>query len=342
MTTVASAQTNQLIADRYHLLESVGSGGMATVYRARDQRVGRDVAVKVFNADAAPVADRIRQDREISLLSVLTHPSLISLYDAGEHAFGASRRRFLVMELIVDPTLRERMDVGPLPAHEVAAIGAQAADALAYVHSQGIAHRDVKPANILISDAASSGFLQTVKLTDFGIARYIDGRQLTMDGTIIGTAAYLSPEQVAGEPVSEATDVYSLGLVLLEALTGSPEYTGTLLEAAIARLNRDPVIPDRLAAEWRTLLAAMTARDPAQRPTAAIVAATLRGRGDSGADHARSEHGTGRHRARPNARGELVRERSRRRRQIAMITTTAVVFVLACATSWVLGAAFGP
>ncbi len=278
MTLLDSPRAETVLAGRYRLVRLIGTGGMGTVYEARDEHTYRLVAVKLFaTPDTMTTADRVRQEREIRLLSMLSHPGLIPLYDAGTHDFEDGPHRFIVMELIADTTLLRRLAEGALHNYEVADLGAQLADALAYVHSRGIVHRDVKPANILISDEGSSGFARTVKLTDFGVAHFVDGSRLTNDGTIIGTAAYLSPEQVAGEPIGFATDVYSLGLVLLEALTGKQEYSGTLIEAALARLRRDPEIPDSLATEWHDLLERMTARDPDRRPTAVVVANALRG-----------------------------------------------------------------
>jgi serine/threonine protein kinase len=277
MSTIAANAAQQRVAGRYYLIERIGSGGMGSVYRARDETVQRDVAVKVFRAEASNPEDVARQEREVRMLSSFAHPGIVNLFDAGLHNFGGEVRRYVVMELVADPTMEARLESGPMPVEEVSAIGAQLAEALAYLHERGVVHRDVKPANILVSDVGSSGYEHTAKLTDFGVAHFMDGSRLTSDGIVIGTASFVSPEQVAGEPISGASDVFSLGLVLLEALTGHREYSGTVLEAAIARLHRSPTIPETLPAEWRTLLAEMTQRDPAGRPTAEDVAHRLRG-----------------------------------------------------------------
>ncbi|KZX20309.1 serine/threonine-protein kinase [Rathayibacter tanaceti] len=277
MSVIAANAAKQKVAGRYYLIERIGSGGMGSVYRAHDETVQRDVAVKVFRAEASNPEDVARQEREVRMLSSFAHPGIVNLFDAGLHNFGGEVRRYVVMELVADPTMEARLDAGALPAHEVSAIGTQLAEALAYLHERGVVHRDVKPANILVSDVASSGYDRTAKLTDFGVAHFMDGSRLTSDGIVIGTASFVSPEQVAGEPISGASDVFSLGLVLLEALTGHREYSGTVLEAALARLHRSPKVPDTLPEEWRTLLAAMTARDPSVRPTADEVAHLLRG-----------------------------------------------------------------
>lgn len=138
---------------------------------------------------------------------------------------------------------------------------------------RGVVHRDVSPANILLPESTASGV--AAKLTDLGIARLVDDAKVTATGTVIGTASYLSPEQASGRPLTPATDVYSLGLVLLECLTGRREFPGTAVESATARLSRDPVIPEALGGAWAELLRAMTARDPAQRPTAGEAAVQL-------------------------------------------------------------------
>ena len=277
MSTIAANAAQQRVAGRYYLIERIGSGGMGSVYRARYETVQRDVAVKVFRAEASNPEDVARQEREVRMLSSFAHPGIVNLFDAGLHNFGGEVRRYVVMELVADPTMEARLESGPMAVDEVSAIGTQLAEALAYLHERGVVHRDVKPANILVSDVGSSGYEHTAKLTDFGVAHFMDGSRLTSDGIVIGTASFVSPEQVAGEPISGASDVFSLGLVLLEALTGHREYSGTVLEAAIARLHRSPTIPETLPAEWRTLLAEMTQRDPAGRPTADEVAHRLRG-----------------------------------------------------------------
>jgi len=355
MTMVSdTATTDTVLAGRYRLVRVIGTGGMGTVYEARDEHTYREVAIKMFATPQSMTnADRVRQEREIRLLSVLSHPGLIPLYDAGTHAFVDGPHRFIVMELISDPTLLRRLANGPLHDDEVASIGAQLADALAFVHSRGIVHRDVKPANILINDEGSSGFTRTVKLTDFGVAHFVDGSRLTGDGTIIGTAAYLSPEQVAGEPITFATDVYSLGLVLLESLTGTQEYTGGIIEAALQRLQRDPVVPHTVGREWQALLAAMTARDPADRPTAVTVARALRGGASRvtgpvpiqaagvGAGRAahRQEHRLHRRARQHSRRGTFDAVRRWHRRNVIAGAGVGVVVAAACFGSYLIGLA---
>ena len=174
------------------------------------------------------------------------------------------------MEVVDGITLARALDGGPLAPHRAAALGAQLAGALAYVHERGVVHRDVKPANILVDDRTGQA-----KLTDFGVARLVDGTRLTEAGTTLGTANYLAPEQATGDEVTPACDVYSLGLVLLECLTGSVAFPGYGVTAAVARLHRDPDIPAWLPDGWRGLLAAMTSRKAADRPRSADVAVRL-------------------------------------------------------------------
>ncbi|MCK8607995.1 serine/threonine-protein kinase [Agromyces sp. C10] len=261
---------------RYEFLEHIGSGGMADVYRARDNELGRHVAIKLFRESDETVADRQRREREIHLLSGLTHVGLVPVYDAGTLIHAGVERRYIVMELIEGLSLAHQLADGPLKPRQVADIGAQVADVLSYVHGQGVIHRDIKPENILVSEVPTFGYTLLTRLADFGVAQFVDGTRLTGHGTIMGTAAYISPEQARGEEVTPATDIYSLGLVLLESLKGEREYLGTPIEAALARLHRSPEIPEDLTPEWRALLAAMTADDPAVRPTAHDVASTMR------------------------------------------------------------------
>ncbi|MDQ0735383.1 serine/threonine-protein kinase [Arthrobacter agilis] len=266
-----------LLAHRYETTELLGVGGTASVYRAVDRNLGRDVAVKLFNPTMADDDDYRRQHMETMLLSTLNHPGLVTLHDAGMHEDEDGRTAgFLVMELVDGEDLRHRLKRGPLPGEDVAQLGADLADALAYIHAEGVVHRDVKPANILLFHGADNGTRLYAKLTDFGIARMVEAATATAVGATIGTANYLSPEQAKGDPVDERSDIYSLGLVLLECLTGERAFSGPLVEAALARLLRDPEVPDSLGPEWADLLRRMTARDPARRPDAHDVALQLR------------------------------------------------------------------
>jgi serine/threonine protein kinase len=280
---IATSALNPLTAGRsvegrYILSSVLGRGGMAEVWEAFDTVLRRRVAVKLFRGDPASVAEQQRQQAEISLVAALSHPNLVTVFDAGaDRSCPGTPCTYLVMELVDGTTLARLLRFGTLPAADVAEVGAELASALAYVHARGIVHRDLKPANVLMSSAprAAAGAV-TAKLTDFGIARILDGARLTLTGTTVGTANYLSPEQASGADVTPASDVYSLGLVLLECITGEVAFPGHGVEAAVARLHRAPAIPQDIEMSWQGLLAAMTARDPATRPTAATVASRLR------------------------------------------------------------------
>jgi serine/threonine protein kinase len=266
MTSTMPPFDGDLLDGRYRLGPMLGSGGVAEVYRAFDERLHRDVAIKLFRSD---VADQLhRHEAEMRTLARLDHPSLVTVLDAGED--DAIGRPYLVMSLVEGPTLAEELRYGALPSDRVAEIGIALADGLAYVHSQGLIHRDVKPANVLISADGR------VHLADFGIARLVDASHVTNAGEVVGTPAYFAPEQVTGEPVGPPADVYSLGLVLLECLTGRREYEGAPMEVAMARVSRPPAVPASLPVAWRDLLGGMTARLPNARLSASHVADRLR------------------------------------------------------------------
>jgi eukaryotic-like serine/threonine-protein kinase len=260
-----------VLVDRYHLRGLLGRGGMAEVYLAHDDVLGRPVAVKVFHAGPGSLGAPERQRQEAALLASLNHPGLVTVFDAGVDA--NRNQAFLVMEIVRGPTLAARLTAGPLPESEVRDIGASLAEALAYVHAHRVVHRDVKPGNVLFTDPEDH---RGVKLADFGIARMADSASHTEAGLVVGSARYVSPEQALGAGAGPPTDVYALGLVLLECLTGAPVYAGAGIAAVVARLHRDPHVPDHVDPALRRLLGAMTRRDPALRPSAHEVAASLR------------------------------------------------------------------
>ncbi|MGZ4685797.1 serine/threonine-protein kinase [Oryzihumus sp.] len=263
-----------VLADRYRLEHLLGRGGMAEVFAGRDEVLQRPVAVKVF-----PWVDdeqRSQEPAEIRMLAALSHPALVTVHDAGPPAEDGSPT-FLVMELVPGPTLsRQLREQGPLSELQAAALACQVASALAYVHAQDLVHRDVKPGNILLREAVAGPDHEIVaKLADFGIARLVSATRRTLTGTALGTAPYLSPEQVRGEPIGPATDVYALALVVLESLTGTVAYPGSAIESAVARLHRPPDVPEGLDPVLHRLLLRMTDTEPSRRPSAGEVAETL-------------------------------------------------------------------
>ena len=263
------------LGGRYRLLDEIGRGSMGTVHRARDEFLGRDVAVKLIEPPVVDAEALRRDEDEVKVLARLNHHGLVTLFDAGSDLSDAQRPRiYLVMELIDGPDLRDRLGQGSLSSADVAQIGYDLAMALGYVHDHGVVHRDVKPANIMMFDYGHHAARVRAKLTDFGIAMLMEA-PLGGDGSFIGTAAYVSPEQAKGEPLGPASDIYSLGLVLLECLTGMRSFPGDPLPSALARLLRGPDIPADLDPQWLRLLAAMTATDPAARPTAREAATAL-------------------------------------------------------------------
>jgi serine/threonine protein kinase len=263
---MTAAAREPALAGRYQLGSLLGRGALAEVYRATDLLLDRQVAVKLFAAEQDPL-DRRRSMDEGRTLARLSAPGLVTVFDLGL----VDNRPYLVMELVDGPSLRDRLLAGPLTVAQMTRLGAPLAEALAHIHERGIVHRDVKPSNVLLDDSAP-------RLVDFGIALLADGIRLTAANEIVGTPAYLSPEQVRGEIVGPPTDVYALGLVLLECLTGEVAFGGTgWLETALARLHRQPAIPPGLPPGLDELLAAMTAADPADRPSAAACAIMLRG-----------------------------------------------------------------
>lgn len=281
MPSVAENQTaypmRGVLQGRYRLGDPVGYGGMATVYRARDELLGRDVAVKLFEASTADPADMKRQENELAVLGGLSHHSVVTLLDAGvDRTISEQPHLYLVMELLRGADLKQTLKEGSLSVRQAAEIGYDLAQGLEYIHDLGLVHRDIKPANILISAYSNADARKYAKLTDFGIAVRAEEALETQDGTTTGTAAYLSPEQALGRQIGPASDTYSLGLVLLECLTGELAFPGQPVQSALARLQRDPEVPDWIVPVFRELLIAMTRREPEDRPPIREVILALR------------------------------------------------------------------
>ncbi|HTI76004.1 MAG TPA: Stk1 family PASTA domain-containing Ser/Thr kinase [Mycobacterium sp.] len=235
--------TPQHLSDRYELGEILGFGGMSEVHLARDLRLHRDVAIKVLRADLArDPSFYLRFRREAQNAAALNHPAIVAVYDTGEAETATGPLPYIVMEYVEGVTLRDIVHTeGPMPGKRAIEVIADACQALNFSHQHGIIHRDVKPANIMISKAGA------VKVMDFGIARALaDANSVTQTAAVIGTAQYLSPEQARGEKVDARSDVYSLGCVLYEILTGEPPFTGdSPVAVAYQHVREDPIPPSQ-------------------------------------------------------------------------------------------------
>jgi eukaryotic-like serine/threonine-protein kinase len=268
-------QPGDLIADRYELEELVGTGGMSTVFRARDLQLDRRVAIKILHErylEDPEYVERFR--REARAVAKLSHPNIVTVIDRGDDG----GRQYIVFEHVEGQNLKELVTrTGRMPPRRALELVIPVADGLAFAHEHGLVHRDVKPQNVLLSSEGE------VKVTDFGIARSLDVEHgVTQTGTVLGTSEYLAPEQASGEPISPATDEYSLGVVLWELLTGEVPFTGeNFVAVALRHVNEPPPrlrdqrpdLSPRLAAAVERALA----KDPAARfPSMAALARELR------------------------------------------------------------------
>jgi serine/threonine-protein kinase len=275
------------LAGRYELGERLGSGGMSTVYKAKDLVLERTVAVKVLAehlSDDERFVERFR--REALAVARLIHPNIVQVYDTGVD----ESRRFIVMEYVEGRSGAQVLQrQGPLEAETAAEVGVQACAGLDYAHRRGIIHRDVKPGNLMIYGGPVGGGELAVKLTDFGIARALEQTRITQVGSVVGTAAYLAPEQVRGEEATPATDVYALGVVLYQFLTGRLPYEGsTLAELAVRQQNERPLPPSTYNPDVPETLGAAVSRalegDPSRRYASADELAGGLQRGMQGED----------------------------------------------------------
>jgi serine/threonine protein kinase len=252
----------QTVAGRYEVEKTLGGGGMAVVYLARDGELGRPVAVKVLADNLAGDTElRERFVREGRLAARLSHPNVVRVYDAGEQ----DGRPFIVMECVEGESLAESVRrEGRLDPDRVAELGVQACAGLEHAHRAGLVHRDVKPANLLLTRDG------TLKVADFGIAHAAGGTHVTAVGTVLGTAAYLSPEQALGEQVTPASDLYSLGVCLYELLAGKPPFGYETLGEMFSRRDGGP--PPRLQdvpPELEATILHCLEQDPSDRPASA-------------------------------------------------------------------------
>ena len=268
-------QPGDLIADRYELEELVGTGGMSSVFRAHDHQLEREVAIKILHqhyAEDPEYLERFR--REARAVARLSHPNIVTVIDRGDD----DGRQYIVFEHVKGENLKELvLRKGRLPVHQALELALHIADGLSFAHEHGLVHRDVKPQNVLLSSEGE------VKVTDFGIARSLHMEHgVTQTGTVIGTGEYIAPEQASGKPVSPATDVYSLGVVLWELLAGDVPFVGdNFVAVALRHVNepppslreRRPDVSPRLDAAVQRALA----KDPARRlPSMAAFAQELR------------------------------------------------------------------
>lgn len=259
-----------LVADRYRLDAAIGRGGMGEVWRATDEVLGRPVAVKLLLGDGSDPSAAARFRLEAQTAARLGHPHVVAVFDFGSW----DGRFFLVMELVEGDSLAQLLEAGHLlGAERAAVVAAQAAAGLAAAHQQGIVHRDIKPGNLML-DATGS-----VKIGDFGIARFVDdpAAGLTMTGQIVGTSLYLAPERALGRTAGPASDVYALGCVLYQLLTGRPPFQGDSATALLYQhIDSAPVPPSHLGVDvpsaFEGYLLGLLAKQPEDRPTAQDVA----------------------------------------------------------------------
>jgi eukaryotic-like serine/threonine-protein kinase len=249
--------TGRRLAGRYLVEGVLGVGGMGVVYRARDEELELPVALKVLRSDLGGAVREDRFRREIVLARQVSHPHVVRIHDLGRDG----ETTFLTMDLVEGRSLRSLIEEGPLPAAEARRIGAELAAALAEAHRQGVVHRDLKPENVLIAGDGRA------MITDFGVARSLAGPAMTRDGALVGTLAYLSPEQARGEAVDGRTDLYALGLLLHEMVTGDLPFTGGTREEVLAQRLTGRAATSRVVDRGlRRVVDRLLAADPAARP----------------------------------------------------------------------------
>ena len=266
------ALAGAVLGGRYVLDQQIGSGGYSEVWHATDTVLHRPVAVKLLHPRYAQRSEVLaRFQAEARHAGALAHENIARVYDYGEPADG--QPPYLVMELVNGPSLEAMLAGGPMDASRTMDVIAQAAAGLQAAHAAGLIHRDVKPANLLLAPGG------IVKVTDFGIAHTVSSVPVTATGELIGTPGYMAPERVVGEQATSASDLYALGMVAYECLSGAPPFTGPALEVALA--HRDlplPPLPSSVAADVGAFVMQLTAKDPAWRPDSAADVAVWAGR----------------------------------------------------------------
>jgi hypothetical protein len=262
-----AVQVGSIVGARFEVEALIGRGGMGAVYRALDTQLGRQVALKVFASLDESDADH--RQSEMRALARLAHPNLVALFDA---QVGPRSPNYLVMEFVDGPSLRDSISAGTLDGRTIAEVAIGVAKALTAVHDAGLVHRDIKPANVLLAPTGEAKSPLRAKLVDFGISHLVGSTRITRRDSIIGTGEYLAPEQISGTGITPASDVYALGLVLLECFTGHPAFPGATPEAILVRMHRDPAIPGDVPPRWAQLLQQLTAREPERRPDARTLA----------------------------------------------------------------------
>jgi serine/threonine protein kinase len=253
-------QVGVVLGGRYILDERIGIGGYGEVWRATDTVLSRPVALKLLHQRHAEQAETVARFRsEAQHAAALSHENIAQVYDYGEAAGG--QPPYLVMELVVGASLEDVLADGPLDATRTMDIVAQTAAGLQAAHAAGMIHRDVKPGNLLLNQSG------TIKITDFGIAYTVGSASVTASGELVGTPGYLAPERAMGDGAGPASDLYSLGIVAYECLTGTRPFSGTQLEVALAHRDRPlPPLPASVAADVTAFVMRLTAKDLASRP----------------------------------------------------------------------------
>jgi ABC-type transport system substrate-binding protein len=259
---------NTKLADRYEVVAEIGRGGMGVVYRARDPRLNRDVAVKLVASSEVSADTEERFQREAQIVAQMDHPGIVPIHDVGRH----EGSYFFVMPLVTGTSLRHLLWDGSLRLGEVIDIAIQTAEALEYSHSRGVVHRDIKPENIMVT--REEGGSVRVRVMDFGLAHASSENRLTKTGTLVGTVTYLSPEQVTAHSFDGRSDIYSLGTVLYECLAGQPPFAGETQSVLYRIVHEIPQPPRALGADVREGLQAIVLqcleKDPAKRPQRAV------------------------------------------------------------------------